>query len=103
MLAGRRIPMPTTIVIPNRLEPRFLRRRRGRTLVSPAATVGPRKAGSSRLEAVRNDIWMSGRLSQLLTHQFIHQLRIGLAFGQLHHLAHKESRHSLLSRAVLLN
>ena len=40
---------------------------------------------------------------QLLRHQFIQQRRVGLALRRLHHLAYKESRHRLLSGAILLH
>jgi|HubBroStandDraft_4_1064222.scaffolds.fasta_scaffold334092_1 hypothetical protein len=38
---------------------------------------------------------------QLLNQQLIHDLRISLSFGRLHHLPDKESDHGLLAGPVL--
>lgn len=41
-------------------------------------------------------------LAKLFGQEFIYQLRTGLAFGGLHHLAYEETQHGFFAGAVLL-
>lgn len=40
--------------------------------------------------------------TQLLSQQLIHQLRLGLSFGRLHHLSHKKAEDRRLAGTILL-
>ena len=65
-----------------------------------------RERDISRIRKNRDDIWAGGAQSltpQFLGHQFIHQLRIRLALGGLHHLTDKKNGDGLLARAVLFH